>query len=119
MEGQKLKELGDWVAKIKERGTGAVETARLKLKQSSLEKKISRFHTKLGERVEYVLGLEKGNLEEDDVVKGFLQEIGDIRKEIEELERKIEALKSAETEDSQEIEGTNEEKEVTEGEGED
>jgi hypothetical protein len=85
----------------------------------ALEKKISRFHTKLGERVEYVLGLEKGNLEEDDVVKGFLQEIGDIRKEIEELERKIEALKSAETEDSQEIEGTNEEKEVTEGEGED
>ncbi len=119
MEGQKLKELGDWVGKIRGKGTATVEIARLKLKLSSLEKKISRFHTKLGERVEYVLGLGEGNLEEDDVVKGFLQEIGDVRKEMEELQGKIEALKSAEMETSEESGGAEKEEKAAQTEGED
>jgi len=53
MKGSELvKDLENWVNKVKEKGSAAVEIARLKLKKNGLEKKITRLHTRLGERVE-------------------------------------------------------------------
>ncbi len=91
-----VKELEAWVAKVKEKGTAAVEIARLKLKRSGLEKKISRLHTRLGERVEYLVDLGREKIEEDEVIKGFLQEIKDLREEMKEIDVKVEALRKAE-----------------------
>ncbi len=88
-----VRDLESWVTKVKERGTSALETTRLKLRKGGLEKKISRLHTRLGERVEYLLDLDRDRVEEDEVVKGFLQEIKSIRDEIREVEAKIEALR--------------------------
>ncbi len=89
-----LKDLEDWVNKVKERGEVALELARLRLKKASLERKISKIHTRLGERVEYLLGLGRERWEEDEVIKGFLQEIQDLRREIQESDEKAEALKT-------------------------
>ncbi len=90
-----VKELETWVNKVKEKGTAAVEIAKLKLKKNGLEKKISRLHTRLGERVEYLADLGRDKIEEDEVVKGFLQEIKDLRGEMKEIDAKVEALKKA------------------------
>ena len=99
MKGSELvKDLENWVNKVKEKGSAAVEIARLKLKKNGLEKKITRLHTRLGERVEYLTDLGRDKIVEDEVVKGFLQEIKDLRKEIKEIDTKIEALKAAEPE---------------------
>ena len=91
-----MKELETWVARVKEKGSAAVEIARLKLKRSGLEKKVSRLHTRLGERVEYLVDLGRDKIEEDEVIKGFLQEIKDLREEMKEIDAKVEALKKAE-----------------------
>ncbi|GEM_PF-1443863 len=96
MGGEDLvKDLEAWVARVKERGASALEITRLKLRKSGLEKGISRLHTRLGERIEYLLDLGREHVEEDEVVKGFLQEIRDVRREIREIEEKMEALKEA------------------------
>jgi len=93
-----MKEMESWVNRVKEKGTAAVEIARLKLTRSGLEKKVSRLHTRLGERVEYLVDLGKDKIEEDEVVKGFLQEIKDLREEMKEIEAKVEALRKVEPE---------------------
>ena len=100
-----LKDLESWVNKVKERGAVALELARLRLSKASLERKASRIHTRLGERVEYLLGLGKERLEEDEVIKGFMQELQDIRKEIKEIQEKMDALKAASAEEKGEGEG--------------
>jgi len=104
-----VKDLEGWVAKVKEKGTVAFETTHLKLKKSGLEKKISRLHTRLGERVEYLLDLGRERVEEDEVVKGFLQEIKGLRDEIREIETKVEALKRKESPEGGQTEGSTQE----------
>ncbi len=90
-----LKDLESWVSKVKGKGSVALELARLRLSKASLERKASRIHTRLGERVEYLLDLGREPLEEDEVMKGFMQELQDLRKEIKEAQEKMDALKIA------------------------
>jgi len=100
-----LKDLEGWVNKVRGKGSVALELARLRLSKASLERKASRIHTRLGERVEYLLDLGKERLEEDEVVKGFMQELQDLRKEIKEAQEKMDALKAGSPEEKGEGEG--------------
>ena len=100
-----LKDLEGWVSKVKGKGSMALELARLRLSKASLERKASKIHARLGERVEYLLDLGRGPLEEDEVMKGFMQELQDLRKEIKEAQEKMDALKAASPEGEGEGEG--------------
>ncbi len=85
-------EFKKWLEEIKEKGNIALELGKLRVRKTTLERRISKFHCRLGERVDYLMKLDK-NIMEDDIVKGFIEEIRSIEKEIEEIEKKMELLK--------------------------
>ncbi len=102
-------ELKRWLEEIKEKGNLALEFGKLRVKKATLERRISKFHCRLGERVDYLFKLEK-NVMEDDIVKGFIEEIRNIEKEIEEIEKKMELLKVEKAKEDSEGEETKGEK---------
>ncbi len=109
---------GDLLKKVKKGSEAAAEIVKLKVKQASLERRISKLHTYLGERVDYLFSINKEEIEKDEVVKGFIEEIGDVRKEIEEISAKIEQIKADLKEDEEEEENeAGKEGEKKEGEG--
>ncbi len=85
---------GDLLKKVKKGSEAAAEIVKLKVKQSSLERRITKLHTYLGERVDYLFSIEKSDIGEDEVVKGFIEEIKDVRNELNEISAKIEQIKS-------------------------
>ena len=87
-------DLKKWLETVKEKGNVAFEIGKLNIKKVNLERRISKLQCRLGERVYYLFKLDK-NVMEDDIVKGFVEEIKFIENEIEEIGRKIEALKKA------------------------
>ncbi len=109
---------GDLLKKVKKGSEAAAEIVKLKVKQASLERRISKLHTYLGERVDYLFSINKEEIEKDEVVKGFIEEIGDVRKEIEEISAKIEQIKADLKEDEEEEDNeAGKEGEKKEGEG--
>ncbi len=109
---------GDLLKKVKKGSEAAAEIVKLKVKQASLERRISKLHTYLGERVDYLFSINKEEIEKDEVVKGFIEEIGDVRKEIEEISAKIEQIKADLKEDEEEEENeAGKEEAKKEGEG--
>ena len=85
---------GDLLKKVKKGSEAAAEIVKLKVKQSSLERRITKLHTYLGERVDYLFSIEKSDIGEDEVVKGFIEEIKDVRNELNEISAKIEQIKA-------------------------
>ena len=100
-------DLNKWIEEIKSKGMVIAELGRLKVRRLSLEKKISKFHARIGERVDYLNKLGR-SLDDDDILKGLIQEIRNIEKEMDEIDAKIEALRKEEDtcqESQQEEEG--------------
>ena len=92
---------GDLLKKVKKGSEAAADIVKLKIKQASLDRRLTKLHTYLGERVDYLFSIEKAEIEKDEVVKGFIEEINDVRKETEEISAKIEQIK-AEVKDGEE-----------------
>ncbi len=84
----------DLLKKVKKGSEAAAEIVKLKVKQASLERRVGKLHTYLGERVDYLFSIEKTEIEKDEVVKGFIEEINDVKKEIEQINAKIEQIKA-------------------------
>ncbi len=85
---------GDLLKKVKKGSEAATEIIKLKVKQSSLERRVTKLHTYLGERVDYLFSIEKNDIADDEVVKGFIEEINDVRNELNEISARIEQIKS-------------------------
>ena len=108
---------GDLLKKVKKGSEAAAEIVKLKVKHASLERRVSKLHTYLGERVDYLFSIEKTEIENDEVVKGFIEEIRDVRNEINEINAKIEQIKSELKEGEEEEESQKESSDEKKGEG--
>ncbi len=85
-------DLNRWVEEIKQKGTILVEMGKLRVRKVNLERRISKIHCRIGERVDYLSRLGR-DLNDDEVLKGLIQEIRNVEKEIEELDEKLSALR--------------------------
>lgn len=103
-------DLKKWLDEIKGKGNVAIEIGKLRVKKTTLERKIAKLHCRLGERVDYLFKVEK-DVMEDDIVKGFIDEIRSIEKEIEEIEKKMELLKAEKAREESEKEQSSAEEE--------
>ncbi len=108
---------GDLLKKVKKGSEAAAEIVKLKVKQASLERRVTKLHTYLGERVDYLFSIDKTEIEKDEVVKGFIEEINDVRKEIDEINAKIEQIKADLKEGEEEEPESEEPSEEKKGEG--
>lgn len=98
-------ELNRWIEEVKQKSTVLVEMGKLRIRKVNLEKRISKLHCRIGERIDYLNKIGK-SFEDDEIVKGLLTEIRNIEKEIEEIDTKMEALKKErEREEKEEKEG--------------
>ena len=84
-------ELNRWLEEIKQKGNILIEMGKLRVRKASLERKISKFYCRLGERVDYLDKIGK-SLDGDEILKGLIEEIRAIEKEIEEIDKKLAAL---------------------------
>ena len=85
-------DLNKWIEEVKEKSFILAELGKLKAKRAGLSRKIGKFHCRIGERVDYLDRMGR-SLDEDDILKGLIQELRNVEKEIEEIEAKIEVLK--------------------------
>ncbi|WP_068549077.1 hypothetical protein [Thermosulfidibacter takaii] len=85
-------DLSKWIEEVKEKGFILAELGKLTAKRASLSRKVSKFHCRIGERVDYLDKMGR-SFDDDDILKGLIQELRNLEKEIEEIEQKIEALK--------------------------
>jgi len=90
------------VTKIKDKGSKTISIIKLQLKKNSLKKDVSKMHTRIGERVDYLLQIGKEKIEEDEVIKGFIQEIKNLRNQVEDIKSEIEKLKEEKEEKEKE-----------------
>ncbi len=98
-------ELNRWIEEVKQKSTVLLEMGKLRIRKVNLEKRISKLHCRIGERIDYLNKIGK-SFEDDEIVKGLLTEIRNIEKEIEEIDTKMEALKKEkEREEKEEKEG--------------
>ncbi|MGB9668053.1 MAG: hypothetical protein ACPLSJ_00310 [Thermosulfidibacteraceae bacterium] len=101
------------IQKIAEKGKIAANIAQLNFEKLSIERKIGKLHSRLGERINYLFKTGE-DIKEDEIVKGIIEEIRSLETKMSKVESKIKELK----EKLSEREEKTEEKAVSEGENE-
>lgn len=86
------KEVEKLVQKLAKKGKIAANIAQLNFEKLTLERKIAKLHSKLGERID-TLFKDNKDLKEDDIVQGIIEEIRKLEAKIDEIKAAINELK--------------------------
>ncbi len=78
-------EFNKWLEELKEKSGRLVQVGKKGLKKMGLERRISKLHCRLGERIDYLERIGR-SFDEDEIVRGFIEEIRAIEREMEALE---------------------------------
>lgn len=80
------------IQKIAEKGKIAASIAQLNFEKITIERKIGKLHSRLGERIDYLFKSGE-DIKEDEIVKGIIEEIRKLEARIDEIENKLKELK--------------------------
>ncbi len=80
------------IQKIAEKGKIAASIAQLNFEKITIERKIGKLHSRLGERIDYLFKTGE-DIKEDEIVKGIIEEIRKLETRIDEIDKKLKELK--------------------------